>query len=95
MPSGLPEARGYCGGWLPVSLAGGPGSIQLKMSSDVDITPKLPGVGWGCGAGGAAGDGLIQGTFRGLWSQAAQVPIPVPSLPSWANLGEWLNGLEP
>lgn len=24
LPSGLPEARGYGGGWLPVSLAGGP-----------------------------------------------------------------------
>lgn len=24
LPSGLPEARGYSGGWLPVSLAGGP-----------------------------------------------------------------------
>lgn len=42
-----------------------------------------------------AGDGLIQGTFRGLWSQAAQVLIPIPSLPVRVTLGEWLNGSEP
>ena len=45
--------------------------------------------------GVVAGDGLIQGTFWGLWSQAAQVPIPIPSLPSWTTLGKWLNGPEP
>ena len=42
-----------------------------------------------------AGDSLIQGTFRGLWSQAAQVPTPIPSLPIRVTLGKWLNGSEP
>lgn len=91
MPSGLPEARGYCGGWLPVSLAGGPGSVQLKTSSDMDITLNLPGVGSSCRAGGSGGRWLNSGNISGTLESGC----PSSFIPSWANLGEWLNGLEP
>lgn len=67
----------------PCPWLAAPGSVQLKTNSDVDVILNLPRVGQGLGI------------YWGLWSQAAQVQVPVPSLPSWVTLGKWLDCSEP